>query len=159
MKKSPKIFLLVLLVLCAFVAGLYCNFMKTVWKSVTFPRIYSDTEVRERIGHDIPETAHHLYYSSRGFVDAAHYAAFSLNSKEEFEKFLKVNTFGSEVEIKECTELPKNIAKSGPDTWEGKYKDRNWSLAGKKFLLVKGTGSCEFMAYVPEENRVYIKLW
>ncbi|MBW8016476.1 MAG: hypothetical protein FVQ82_09835 [Planctomycetes bacterium] len=158
-KMISKVIVWSCLLVLVFLAGFFINIPMAFVRSA-YPRVYSNTRVRDEMISriEVPENAYHLYYAVRGFVDANYYAAFSLPSKEECEEFFK-KLYGGDFQRKELTELPEDMLEHGPDTWQDKYKDKNWSLKGKRVVLIKGGMIYyRFMAYVPEENRIYIKV-
>ena len=160
-----RIAIVVFIVVC-FMAGFITQAVHGFMISLTTPNITSDTHIRFRMnnkGLSLPENAHHLYYASRFFVDAEHYAAFSLNSKEECENYLKELLSGYSSfrnSIKEEV-LPVRLQEEGPDVWESKlkdskYRDSNWQLKqGEKMEVYQGEGYMKAIIYVPKQKRLY----
>ena len=156
--KITKVVICLFIFIVGLFAGLFCNILIKVFEGMTLPRVFSDTQIRKEMidrAVYVPENASHLYYAIRGFVDADHYAAFSLSGKKECEKFLK-NVHDVDVSAKESGELPEDFIRYCPDSWQDKYRDKNWSLKGKNAIMIKSY--YRFMAYVPEESRIYIKV-
>ncbi|MBN1127190.1 MAG: hypothetical protein JXA82_19470 [Sedimentisphaerales bacterium] len=150
------------LIVGAFLAGYFSVQMKGFLANLAYPKIKSDTDIRYdhyEWSSTLPENAHHLYSAKRGFVDAHHYFAFSLDSRDECETWLE-----KEADLSIDHFLPQTnhwlhvLFRHGPDFWESKYQDDNWQLAKEtKFLVAEGAVGRVF-AYVPDKCRIYI-LW
>ena len=155
-----------MLIVVCFMAGFISQAIHGAITSLIRPNIRSDTLIRSRINDrlpEIPEYAHHLYYASRFFVDAEHYAAFSLNSKEECETYLKEYLRGHSLYSNSIKEevLPVRLQEEGPDVWESKlkdskYRDSNWQLnQGEKMEVYNSQGNREAIIYVPKQKRIF----
>jgi len=153
---------LLLLSVFFFCAGLFASAINQFGKSLHTPCIESETKARDSIhrvsNFELPDNATHLYYGRWGFVDALHYAAFSLSNAEACETFIKEQLDVKPEDFKEISELPDDFIEYGPDTWEQKYRDPAWDLKETDKYLLCTNGYVRAILYAPEKNRFYFRL-
>lgn len=156
-----KTFFALLLFAAIFLAGFYVSAANQFIKAVGNPRIESETEARYRFMESnmpLPENATRIYYASRGFVDAEHYAAFSLSSTKECEEFIEEKLDVKLEDFKEISELPDDFVEYGPSTWEREYRDPVWDLKKADKYLLCTNGYLRAILYAPEKHRFYFRL-
>jgi hypothetical protein len=154
------IFIIIIVVIIIAVVASILGAVLNWGHSLNRKEVHSDCAISSQIesflGVRLPENAHHLYYArNRGlFVD--HFAAFTLQSKEECEVFLADINYNPD-EFHKTDALPQRLIDGGPESWGEEYADKNWQLTKEKEFLIAGPK--EECIYIPDKCRIYLIHW
>lgn len=142
---------IVLLILSPTLFFVYLQNRKVIQSDYTIP-----LQIESRFGVSLPEHAHHLYYARHRGLFIDHFAAFTLQNKEECKTVLTEMNYPLE-KFQESDMLPQRLIDNGPESWGKKYTDKNWQLTKEKSFLIAGPK--EEVIYVPEKCRIYLIHW
>ncbi len=157
MKKRYSILIItacVVIVALILSSGLFGRFLltrKVIQSDHAIPH-----QIEFRFGVNLPEHSHHLYYASHRGLFTDHFAAFTLQNKEECEAVLAEMNYPLE-KFKESDTLPQRLIDNGPESWPEKFDDKNWQLTKEERFLIAGPK--EQVIYVPEKCRIYLIHW
>jgi hypothetical protein len=161
MKKALKILGLVIAVSVAFSAGLMWSDALELITEMSSPRVESDHRVRQRIKvllPALPETAHHLYFATKGGLDPNDFFACSVPAAQfpallaQVRELLRYSGSGHQ--------HPNNDdpLAYGPDSWSDVPADPVWDLKTHSDLMIESTNRMTVM-YSPSEHRVFVFAW
>ena len=156
MKRVFKTIAIIGALVAIFAAGWCGSSFRDFMKSFGKPHVQSDDTVRAQIIAllpSIPETSHHLYYSSEGFADVNRFIAFSVQ---------KIDFSSSLAHVRELASLrgqgaPKftgDPIRLGPDS----HKNPLWDLSQYSDLITETTNVTTMM-YSPSKYRIFVCIW
>jgi hypothetical protein len=159
MKQLLKTIGLVVALAVAFTAGLTWTGVHDFATGLGGPHIKSDYLARQRIKRllpALPETAHHLYFATKGGLDPNDFFACSVQAADFPSLLANVRKLSdryiSEHENHSCNEF---LLPHGPDSWTDVPADPVWDLKKHSDLVIE-TKSCMTTMYSPSAHRIFV---